>query len=206
MNISVQVLYMYICFLLDKFLWVECVSHKVGTCLSLKENAKLFSKVVVPPAVYERMSCSTSSPTVGVVILLILAILKNVLWSLIVVLICISQVINDIKHLLMGLFAIYVSYLKCLFKSFECFIYYYYYCFWLCCVARRLLDPQPRIEPVPPGVEVWHPNHWTTRAFPEHLKIGLFSYWVLRILSSLYQICDLQICFPTPWLVFLMVC
>ena len=91
--------------------------------------------------------------------------------------------INDIKHLLMGSFAIHVSYLQYLFKSFEYFTYYYY-CFWLCCVALRILVPQPRIEPAPPGVEVWHPNHWTIRAFPEHLKIGLFSYWVLRILCK----------------------
>ena len=93
--------------------------------------------------------------------------------------------INDIKHLLMGLFAIYVSYLQCLFQSFECCIYSYYCCFWLCCMACRILVPQPRVEPAPPGVEVWHPNHWTTRAFPEHVKIGLFSYWVLRILCKL---------------------
>ena len=147
-----------------------------GICLPFKETAKLLSKVVVPPAVYERLSCSVSSPALGVVSLLILAILKNVLWSLTVVLICISQVINDIKHLSMGLFAIYVSYLQCLFKSLEHFINYDYDCFCLCCMACRILVPQPRIEPAPPGVEVQHPNHWTTKEFPEYVKIGLFSY------------------------------
>ena len=36
-------------------------------------------------------------------------------------------------------------------------------------VACRILIPQPRIEPVPPGshaVEAQSPNHWTVRKFP----------------------------------------
>ena len=84
--------------------------------------------------------------------------------------------INDIKHLLMGLFAIYVSYLQCLFKSFEHFINYYYCCFFLCCMVCRILVPQPSIERAPPGVEVQHANHWNVKEFPEYIKIGLFSY------------------------------
>ena len=28
------------------------------------------------------------------------------------------------------------------------------------------LSSQPGIEPEPPAVEVWNPNHWTTRGFP----------------------------------------
>ena len=38
--------------------------------------------------------------------------------------------------------------------------------FWLCCGACRILVPRPGIEPVPPAVEVWGPNHWTTGNFP----------------------------------------
>jgi len=30
-----------------------------------------------------------------------------------------------------------------------------------------LIVPQSGIKPVPPAVEVWSPNHWTTREFPE---------------------------------------
>ena len=28
------------------------------------------------------------------------------------------------------------------------------------------LVPQPGFEPVPPAVEMWIPNHWTTREVP----------------------------------------
>ena len=30
----------------------------------------------------------------------------------------------------------------------------------------RILVPWPEIEPVPPAVEAWSPNHWTAREFP----------------------------------------
>ena len=29
-----------------------------------------------------------------------------------------------------------------------------------------ILIPRPGIEPVPPAVEMWSPNHWTAREFP----------------------------------------
>ena len=38
--------------------------------------------------------------------------------------------------------------------------------FWSHCTACRILVPRPGIETVPPAVEVWSPNHWTTREFP----------------------------------------
>ena len=71
----------------------------------------------------------------------------------------------------------------------------------------RILVPQLGVEATPPAVEVQHPNHWTAKESPEHVKIGLFSYYVLRILVSnhvciKYVICK---CFPTLVLVFLMV-
>ena len=44
--------------------------------------------------------------------------------------------------------------------------------FWLCCVACRILVPQPGIEPRPPAVEVQGPNHWTTREVSPLLLIG----------------------------------
>ena len=34
------------------------------------------------------------------------------------------------------------------------------------CVACGILVPRPGIEPVPPAVEAWSPNHWTVREFP----------------------------------------
>ena len=33
-------------------------------------------------------------------------------------------------------------------------------------MACGILVPQPGIEPVPPVVEAWSPNHWTAREFP----------------------------------------
>ena len=31
----------------------------------------------------------------------------------------------------------------------------------------RILVPQPGIEPMPPTVKAWSPNHWTPREFPQ---------------------------------------
>ena len=39
-------------------------------------------------------------------------------------------------------------------------------CFWSHCAACGILVPQPGIEPTPPTVEVWSPNHWTPRELP----------------------------------------
>ena len=33
-------------------------------------------------------------------------------------------------------------------------------------MACGILVPQPGIEPVPPAVESWSPNHWTARELP----------------------------------------
>ena len=38
--------------------------------------------------------------------------------------------------------------------------------FRLCLAACRVLVPWPGIKPVSLAVEVWSPNHWTTREFP----------------------------------------
>ena len=42
------------------------------------------------------------------------------------------------------------------------FIYFFGHC------VRHvgILVPQPGIEPIPPEMEMWHLNHWTTRDVP----------------------------------------
>ena len=46
------------------------------------------------------------------------------------------------------------------------FYFLIFFLFWPCHVACGILVPWPGIEPGPPAVEVWSPNHWTTREFP----------------------------------------
>ena len=45
-------------------------------------------------------------------------------------------------------------------------IFFFFFFFLPCCMACRILVPWPRIEPVPPAVEVQGHNHWTAGAVP----------------------------------------
>ena len=47
----------------------------------------------------------------------------------------------------------------------------YIYIYWLHHVACTILVPQPGSKSMPPAVEAWILNHWTTREIPIYIFI-----------------------------------
>ena len=54
-------------------------------------------------------------------------------------------------------------YLPPLFDLLGLFVFFLFLFLAAPCAAYRILVPRPGIEPVPPTVEAWSPNHWTAR-------------------------------------------
>ena len=59
--------------------------------------------------------------------------------------------------------------------------------FWGCCVACGILVPQPGIQPVPPAVEAWSPNHCTAREVPYGCSFT-FTLMADRFLPSSWKL------------------
>ena len=69
-------------------------------------------------------------------------------------------------HIFIYLTCIYIY----LYKTAQIYFFeFFFYCvFWLHCVACGILIPW-RIKPMPPEVEAWSLNHWTTREVPTNI-------------------------------------
>ena len=127
--------------------------------------------------------------------------------------ICHSLMMYEIEHLLIRLFAIWVSslvrYLSSSFVHFlvRVFVFFFFFLsFWPQGAACGILVPRPGIEPGHSSMRARSPNHWMAREFPgcscSYCSI-LRALCVFRI-AVLYQILSeniLQIFAPSLWLV-----
>ena len=105
---------MYLFEVVFLFPWNKCPFHFLRNLYTVFHVATLMCN----PTVAHRSSLFAASSPVLVYCLLVIAVLTGVSWYLVVVLICISLMINDVEHLFIWLLAICTSFLeKYLFRS-----------------------------------------------------------------------------------------
>lgn len=106
-----------------EYLEVDLLGHKVKIFSTLHETVKLFPNLA-GTILYIHQQCRTVLPALHphqqlIFLVSILATLVVMKWYLLVVLICNSQMINDVNHLFTCIFSICIlSFEKCLLKSF----------------------------------------------------------------------------------------
>ena len=70
--------------------------------------------------------------------------------------------------------------------------------FWLHHTACGILVPRTGIEPGSPIVDVWSPNHWTTKEFPGHLNFkgtwGHFAQGCFSVAELCQTVCNPMAC------------
>ena len=54
----------------------------------------------------------------------------------------------------------------------------------LCCVAWRIQFPSPHTEPLPPAVEAWSLNPWTTREVPNKINVKMICLKIIYDIPS----------------------
>lgn len=133
----------YIFVFLGICLDVELLDYLVTLDLTTWVTTRLFSKAAAHftflPGVYEGSDFSTFSQ---------LLLLSDFHGKCEVVMICISLVNNDVKHLFVDLLTMYISSLeKCLFRSFSIFKLDYLSLLLICESSLYILDTSPLSDP-----------------------------------------------------------
>ena len=121
--------------LLDIHPGVELLGHVVTPCLTTWETSSLFSTAAAPRSLLTssvwRFILPHPSQHLLLLVLLIMVVLVGVKWYLVMILTCISLMINGVEHLFLFIGHFYIIFEKCLFKSYAHFLAgFFVFLFW----------------------------------------------------------------------------